>query len=291
MSIPDGTVYVTEMRGTLTALDAATGAKKWSHALPGSSETGRYDGYAYGGATVSGSTVYYFGYTTTGSHLVALDTATGEQLWNSPVDSGWWNNNTPTVVDGKVYIHDNHGGLRIYDAGTGKRLVSAGGVGGVHHSTPVVADGRVFTTDFIGDAGNDTLLARDAATGKELWHYRSTGVSRDDVGQPGASAAVDGHTVYASFTNGRVSAFDATTGTKLWDFQSGRAFVGSPAISGNTLWIGGTDGHLYGLDKTTGAKLQDLDLGAPILSTPTVTGNTLLIGAWDGNLYAFTARG
>ncbi|MFV5998195.1 PQQ-binding-like beta-propeller repeat protein [Streptomyces sp. NPDC056231] len=283
--VHDGTVYVTEMRGALTAVNAATGAAKWSYTLPGSSATGRYDGYAYGGATVSGSTVYYFGYTTTGSHLVALDTATGKQLWNSAVDSGWWNSSTPTVVDGKVYVHDSRGGLRIYEATTGKQLVSAGAVGGVHHSTPVVADGRVFTTDM-----SNVLLARDATTGKELWRYRSTGVSKDDAGQPGASAAVDGHTVYAGFTNGRVAAFDAITGTKLWDFQSGRAFVGSPTISGNTLWIGGTDGHLYGLDKTTGAKLQDLDLGAPILSTPTVTGNTLLIGAWDGNLYAFTAR-
>ncbi|MFB6957022.1 PQQ-binding-like beta-propeller repeat protein [Streptomyces sp. NPDC056309] len=100
--VHDGTVYVTEIRGTLTALDAATGAKKWSYTLPGSSETGRYDGYAYGGATVSGSAVYYFGYTTTGSHLVAVDTATGKELWNSPVDSGWWDSSTPTVVDGKV---------------------------------------------------------------------------------------------------------------------------------------------------------------------------------------------
>ncbi|MFJ7495872.1 PQQ-binding-like beta-propeller repeat protein [Streptomyces sp. NPDC097727] len=284
-AVHDGTVYVTEMRGTLTALDAATGAKKWSYTLPGSSETGRYDGYAYGGATVSGSTVYYFGYTTTGSHLVAVDTATGQQLWNSPVDSGWWDSSTPTVVDGKVYVHDSRGGLRIYDATTGKQLVSAGGDGGVHHSTPVVADGRVFTTQM-----TNTLLVRDATTGKELWRYASTGVSKDDAGQPGASVAVDGNTVYAAFTNGRVVAFDAATGTKLWEFQSGRAFVGSPTISGNTLWIGGTDSHLYGLNKTTGAKLQDLDLGAPILSTPTVTGNTLLVGAWDGNLYAFTAR-
>lgn len=234
---------------------------------------------------VGGMHTRRLGYTTTGSHLVAVDTATGKQLWNSPVDSGWWDSSTPTVVDGKVYVHDSRGGLRIYDATTGKQLVSAGAVGGVHHSTPVVADGRVFTTEM-----SNYLLARDATTGKELWRYQSTGVSKDDAAQPGGSAAVDGHTVYASFTNGRVSAFDATTGTKLWDFQSGRAFVGSPTISGNTLWIGGTDGHLYGLDKTTGAKLQDLDLGAPILSTPTVTANTLLIGAWDGNLYAFTAR-
>ncbi|MFJ3708057.1 MULTISPECIES: outer membrane protein assembly factor BamB family protein [unclassified Streptomyces] len=284
--VHDGTVYLTEMRGTLTAVDAATGAVKWRHALPGSSTTGAYDGYGYGGATVSGSTVYYFGYTTTGSHLVALDTATGKQLWDSPVDSGWWNSSTPTVVGGKVYIHDSRGGLRIYEAATGEQLVSAGGVGGVHHSTPVVADGQVFTTDM-----SNTLLARDASTGKELWHYQSDGVSKDDAAQPGGSAAVDGHTVYAGFTNGRVAAFDTSTGTKLWEFQSGRAFVGSPTISGGTLWIGGTDGHLYGLDKATGAKLQDLNVGAPILSTPTVTGNTLLTGAWDGNLYAFTARG
>ncbi|WP_432164699.1 PQQ-binding-like beta-propeller repeat protein [Streptomyces sp. bgisy031] len=288
--VHDRTLYVTQMRGVLTAIDAATGKQKWSYTLPGTSVSGRYDGYVYGGPTVFGSTVYYFGYTTTGSHLVALHAATGKELWNSPVDRGWWASSAPTVYGGKVYVHGSRGGLHIYKATTGGQLAVANGHGGVAHSTPVIADGRVFTTDFQGNDARNLLLARDAMTGKELWRYQSTGVSKDGAGQPGASAAVDGSVVYAGFTDGQVAAFDTATGRKLWSFQTGRAIVSSPTISGNTLWIGGTDGHLYGLDKATGAKLHKTDLGAPILSTPTVTGNTLLIGAWDGNLYAFTGR-
>lgn len=58
---------------------------------------------------------------------------------------------SPVVADGLLFVYDPHGGLRIYQAATG-RLVTmlAGGEG--HWNSPIVADGRIVLPE--GNANN-----------------------------------------------------------------------------------------------------------------------------------------
>ncbi|MGH8112971.1 MAG: PQQ-binding-like beta-propeller repeat protein [Rhodanobacteraceae bacterium] len=58
-----------------------------------------------------------------------------------------WHNDTPgtspVVVDGMAFVYDPNGGLNVYDATSGSRLVRLDCGGGHFWNSPIVADGRV----------------------------------------------------------------------------------------------------------------------------------------------------
>ena len=83
-----------------------------------------------------------------GRHLVVR----GRQWGHIRVDarrrhapSPWRNDNpgtSPVVADGMLFVYDPHGGLRIYEATTG-RQISTWQCGAGHRNSPIVADGRI----------------------------------------------------------------------------------------------------------------------------------------------------
>src|SRR5687767_15098521 len=89
------------------------------------------------------------------------------------------------------------------------------------YSSPVVANGRVFITDFTrlkGDRGTERALAVDERTGEVLW----TAEWAADYGGfmwpngPRATPTVDGERVYVLGAKGLLQCFDVATGTVLW---------------------------------------------------------------------------
>src|SRR5579872_6842803 len=126
--VVDGTIYATASLDRVYAVDAASGRLLW-----------RFDPHvrlsvmrnSWAARTNRGVAVYrgkvYFG--TGDCRLIALDAATGKELWTSPVcvDSTQTGiTGAPTVGDGKVYIGYNgsdtgvRGSLIAFDADTGK---------------------------------------------------------------------------------------------------------------------------------------------------------------------------
>jgi outer membrane protein assembly factor BamB len=85
-------------------------------------------------------------------------------------------------------------------------------------------DGRVFAFDT-----NETLLALEAATGRELWRAHAGGSQR-------SGPVVSGDTVYVQ--GGAVTAFDVATGAKRWSAQLS-SYHGDPAIVGDRLFATG----------------------------------------------------
>jgi outer membrane protein assembly factor BamB len=198
---------------------------------------------------------------------------------------------TPAVADGRVYVGNETADRVIaYDAETGAQLwVATARLGGWQDGTPMVADGRVF----IGS--NNGLIARDAATGADLWTYRSPGPSFIPQNATPATPAVAGDIAYAGFPDGRVTALDVTTGDVVWSvLLPGKPYLGgvlsAPAVSGDTVYVGSNSGHVYALDRASGKERWSYEIGTWVASGPAISGNALLVGAWDGNLYAFAAR-
>ena len=136
------------------------------------------------------------------------------------------------------------------------------------------------------------MIARDAATGADLWQHQSPDASWIPQNATPSAPAVVGNTLYMGFPNGRVTALDVASGAVVWSVRlPGQPYLGGvlspPAVSGDTVYAGANNGHLYALDRNTGAELWKFEIGSWVASGPAISGNALLAGAWDGNLYAF----
>ena len=294
-AVHDGMVYVPSIRGTLYALDTASGRQKWKREAEYPDSPVLRRSYSYYSPSIADGRVYWAYQTRTGKAatglLTALDPKTGAPIWETPMTGNRMSDGTPAVADGKIFVGEQLTDRVVaYDAATGTRLWQSANNpdGGSQDAAPTAAGGRVF----IGyDNG---VIARDANTGAQLWSYRSTG---GGFGDSTASApAVAGNTLYMGFPDGRVTALDATTGAVVWSARlPGTEYHGgvssSPAVSGGTLYVGSNNGRLYGLDLATGTQRFTYEIGTRVASGPAISGNTLLAGAWDGNVYAFTAKG
>jgi len=148
---------------------------------------------------------------------------------------------------------------------------------GAGYSGPAVADGRVFTSDWVKDPSTRTLdgreraVALDESTGEVLWthewetSYRMLQVSYA-VG-PRATPTVDGDRVYIVGATGRLFCFDVESGEVVWQKDYVAEYgtsvpvwgiVSSPLVDGNRLItiVGGEpDALVVAFDKRTGDEL------------------------------------
>ncbi|NGN62663.1 PQQ-binding-like beta-propeller repeat protein [Streptomyces sp. A7024] len=125
-------------------------------------------------------------------------------------------------------------------------------------STPAVADGVVYNSDFAGN-----LAARNAKSGAQVWQTKLL------PAQLPGSPTVSGNTVYTAGYGGNVFAVDRATGAKKWGTDIEAApndlIWSSPVVAGDTLIIGSASfqvfspadppfqGSVVGLDAKTGA--------------------------------------
>jgi outer membrane protein assembly factor BamB len=190
------------------------------------------------------------------------------------------------------------------------------------HSTPVISNGRLYAINLSGKGvtEQEQVYALDAATGKELWHYRfncfHTDVPNSRVGW--ASVAVDPETgnVYANGVQGLVLCLDRD-GKLVWSVSTTELFgrvtgyggrTYTPIIDEDRVIVAfnnsGLGSHAPGahrflaLDKKTGEIVWWSTPGGrpedPTYSNPVVAvigGQRLIVaGNADGNLYAVKAR-
>ncbi|MFJ6280291.1 outer membrane protein assembly factor BamB family protein [Arthrobacter subterraneus] len=296
IAVSDGLVFVPTLRGTLFAVDAATGELKWQHDPEPAPEGFNQRTYGYYGVTVADGKVLYPYQTRHGEAsrglLIALDVTTGERIWASAMSGATMSDGTPAVSDGRVYVGNQTADrIMAYNLETGAlEWTGNAQLGGWQDGIPAAADGKVF----IGS--NNGIIARDGATGKTLWTYRSSHPSLVNGGATPAAPTISGNVVYMGFPSGAVTALDATTGAVIWDrLLPGEKYRGgihtSPALSGETLFVGSNNGNFYALDSSTGQPLWQQDIGTWVSAGPAVSGNTAVVGALDGNLYAFTPGG
>ncbi|MDR3403671.1 MAG: PQQ-binding-like beta-propeller repeat protein [Chthoniobacter sp.] len=91
---------------------------------------------------------------------------------------------------------------------------------GVGISSPVIADGRLITQGNDGN-GTDTVVALDAATGAELWHFSlpcKTEAHEMPIvpNGPGATPTIFGGHVFALTREGDLVCLDVSTGELSW---------------------------------------------------------------------------
>ncbi|MCS6865213.1 MAG: PQQ-binding-like beta-propeller repeat protein [Gemmataceae bacterium] len=146
-------------------------------------------------------------------------------------------------------------------------------VPGIGHSSPVVANGRVFLTSFDPKTNDRWLLCFDRNDGQLLWQKTVLTAPPEKMHQnnspASATPATDGSAVWVTFLDGEkitAAAYDFA-GKRLWlktfpGFRSPHGFCGTPILHGELVIINGDsdgDAFLAALDKTTGATKWKVD--------------------------------
>jgi outer membrane protein assembly factor BamB len=182
-TLSNGTLYVASFDGTLTALDVETGTRKWSAAggccvfdqapvvdgdrifqMRTNATLTAYDAhngtllwskseFSIGTQAASGGLLFFNHF----PNVVALDQATGTQLWASEVSNS--QTGAPAVANGLVFVTSSS--LFALDAATGAVVWSAPAASGWG---PVVANGVVYASSQSGEW--DAFDERDGAL---LW--------------------------------------------------------------------------------------------------------------------------
>lgn len=287
VAVAGGRVFATTGYGTLTALDAATGAVLWVQELnaPGGSAP-----------TVLGDQVYVVA---RDSRAWAVDAATGRIAWQI---SG-----TPSLGNlaggaGAAVTPD----IAVIPFPSGE-VVGAFPQGGQRRWTTVVAGGRTgqavaaALSDISGDpvidgnrvyVGNATgrLVVLDLATGDRIW-----------TASDGATSPVwaTGGAVFLVNDLNQLVRLDAATGASVWRVQlpalvdararrqkAIHAHYG-PVLAGGRLIVVSSDGVIRQFDPVSGAALGDVALPGGAASHPAVAGGVLYVVNKRGELLAF----
>jgi len=179
------------------------------------------------------------------------------------------------------------GGATVFGC-TGYKTTPKGWSGGI------IADGNLFLGSIEGK-----LVAWDISSKSRIWpdvllETKPTGggfgcapTSTTVViyGTP----AVGGGLVYISGYNGKIYAFDSSSGVLRWTYPSQdylQPVVGGPAVAQGKVYVGCSDGKVYALNAATGIPEWEFSTGDKVWSTPAIDGNTLYIGSFDKKLYA-----
>ena len=260
--VVDGVMYVTAAND-LYALDAGSGRQIWNYRRPRTRGLGGVAARGVNrGVAVSGDRLFM---TTDHAHLIAVNRATGQLLWETPM-ADWRQNYNGTgapMVVGNLVISGIAGGdegargfLAAYDQATGKE---------VWRFWAVPARGEPGSETWKGNAidhpGSATWMtgSYDAELGTLYWA----------IGNPGPDMIGDdrlGDNLYSD----SVVALDVKTGQRKWHFQFTPHDVHDydaqqPIVLVDATWKGtprklllqaNRNGYFYVLDRVTGEYLS-----------------------------------
>ena len=182
--------------------------------------------------------------------VTAVSMETGERAWVTEFDGDLYQ--TVVVGDELAYIAGNKeepgfgnfvgGFVNAYDTATGDRKWQVEGPGGLTRSNVVFAEGIVYA-GFEYEDGSPNVVSLDAETGEVVWE--------EPVGNQPYNLAMAGETlVIGDAFETAVYALDATTGEKLWSFDT-EDFIRSPiTVVDGTVLLGDNDGTYYAIGGT-----------------------------------------
>ncbi|WEN13801.1 outer membrane protein assembly factor BamB [Rhodanobacter sp. AS-Z3] len=115
--------------------------------------------------------------------------------------------------------------------------------------------------------------------------------------------AVVGGVLYADSTDGKIAAFDATSGKTLWSKSSkthgwfgwgdkkrkDALYAGGPAVDGDLLTVGTLDGHVYAMSAKDGTPRWDVEVSSEVMASPVIVGDLVVVRTGDGRIYALDA--
>lgn len=311
--VADGRVYAAGAAGTVTAINAATGADVWRLDLRSRLATG----VGSDGSTAAVVTV--------NNLLVAI--RDGQEVWRARLLARSF---TPPLVAGgrvfvltadrSVYAYDARNGARLWNqtrpgeplvlsqpglllavgdtlvAGVAGRLVGLNPDNGAVRWEAPVATARGTNeverlVDVLGPAariGNSVCVRAfasalgcvDAASGTTVWSRAARGT----VGVHG-----DERLVYGSESDGTFTAWQRSTGEPAWSTDRLKhRRLGAPLALGRVIAVGDGAGLVHLVSREDGSEMTRMSTdGSPIVAPPVLAGDTLVVQTQRGVLYAW----
>ena len=224
------------------------------------------------------------------SYLLALDAATGKELWRTPRDekSNWstpfvWENEKRTEI-----VTAGSGKVRAYDL-DGQQLWWFKGMSSITIGTPYAADGSLYiSSGYVGDRARPLYAIRPGGSGDISLEPGQTNNASIAWCQPTAGpynpTTLDyDRILYVLYDRGVVSAFNAQTGALLYEKErlpEGLHFTSSPWASNGRVFCLNEDGVTFVV--RAGEKFELLHTNKlaeddMCLATPALAGDRLLI--------------
>jgi outer membrane protein assembly factor BamB len=251
--------------GVLNAINKHTGHTFWSRRLGTLSASS---------PAAVGTTVYATVLTRVGSssgRVVALNYTNGSVRWSRDLSSP--SESSPLLDHGKLFFGSQNGTVYALNARTGAVLWTYHAHGAVKAS-PTLSGGVLYFGDYSGH-----LQAISEQTGQRLWISGSGGALLGS-GTFYSTAAVDYGRVFLGNTDGRIYAYDASTGRLDWAVQTGAFVYASPAIAdapglGPTVYLGSYSGLFYALNARSGQIAWTFNARGRISGSATIVGRTV----------------
>ena len=214
-----------------------------------------------------------------------------QMIWRTSIATGGSGPHSTPATDGERLFAEVGRTIQAFDVRSGALIWSVPRPPN-SPANVVVRDGRVF-------AAGSSILALDAASGRELWQFKP------DTTATFGRITVDDYAVYIGTASHRVYALSTTDGTALWSVDIGPEWnypsvVRGISVSGDTLYIGAeqwraqngyiASGWLVALNRYTGAVLWRYSIGSGnerrnVASQPTVAGRLLLASDHFGSSF------
>jgi outer membrane protein assembly factor BamB len=241
----------------LAAYDATSGQEVWA-----STETG-WQQIVTSDSEVIGAR---------GSRVVALDEATGRQLWQ--VEAGFAPTGL-TVAGGWLVITGPSGVIAATREG--------GSIVWRRDDIAMTARAAVAGSILVVGADDRTLSGLDLTTGAAKWQAKLEGTARFI----GTGALV----VYATTSDGQLCAFRSETGRYMFCFRFGVPAAGPPVFDGEFVYAGLLDNTVRALDRESGAQARPVELGQRPVTSPILVGSSVVVPLSDAQVVRVANRG
>ncbi len=175
------------------------------------------------------------------SHMVALDRATGETVWEipRPVQGSW---TTPIVIEAggrEELITSAKPWVIAYDPATGEEYWRVRCIEGDSAPSPIFANGRIYVANIYAEL--TAILPGGSGDMTETHVDWSVRGQFPDITSP----LSDGELVWTLHTSGVLSCFDAQTGAEQYVERLPSRFRASPSLVGDRVYLIGEAGESF----------------------------------------------
>jgi outer membrane protein assembly factor BamB len=227
--------------------------------------------------------VYTTGRDADTSKVVAVDAATGKDLWSAPVSLEDVSRTGVTVDGGLAFVGDESGNVYAIDLAHGT-IAWTGQTPGKLAGPVAVGGGVVVAVASASDTSRSTtVVGFDEASGDESWS-----VVPDAAASFASLASIVGGNAIVAFPEGTVQALSLKDGTQSWSARIPALvspFV-APAVVDGSVFLADSNGGAHRVTPNGGEGwLYEFNV-AILRASPVVSGDALVLGLEDGSLGA-----